>query len=772
MKDFRFELCWRAWLAMLLGLLATGYLSHSAKIDAELLAQHQFSIESDEVRLKILARLEAHKQVLLGGAALFNASHYVDRNEWKSYVSRLRLDDHFKGIQGLGLSLWIPSGQLDQHIAALRRQGYPEYTVCPAGQRTAYAPIVYIEPFEGRNLRAFGFDMYSEPVRRAAMERARDGNIAALSGKVILMQETEQDVQAGTLMYVPIYRKALPLQTIEQRRAALYGWVYSPFRMTDLLQEVLGEQKNLSTMHLQVFAGAVANADNQLFNNHRDQPHMLLPNMLERHMTFGGQQWTLLFENYGQYGLDYSKAWLQLIGGVLSSTLLFFLIAAYMGMRKALHSADVATAELRRSEENFRVLAKNESVLVWMSGLDKKCNSFNQVWLEFTGRTLEQELGNGWVAGDHPDDLQNCLSTYRSAFDARQEFTMEYRLRRHDGEYRWILDHGVPRFDAHGNFIGYIGSCLDITERKRIEEQLLLTQFAMDNAFVEIYWLDKEAHISYINKQACTTLGYTREELLQLSIPDLDPLVPIAQWNEHWEDLKRDQSQFFETQHRRKDGTVIPVEVSANYVKFGRQEFNVAFCRDISERKRTEEQIHTLAYFDALTKLPNRRMLNDRLAQAIAASRRSGHWGALLFIDLDNFKPLNDTCGHSMGDLLLIQVAERLIRCVRAVDTVARFGGDEFVVVMSELAQDKDKLKTQAGIVAEKIRAALAEPYVLKQKPNHVVSGTPIEHHCTSSIGITLFDGREDDQETILKRGDIAMYHAKAAGRNQLRFYE
>ncbi|MDH2915574.1 MAG: GGDEF domain-containing protein [Gallionella sp.] len=652
MKDFRLESCWRAWLALLVGLMATGYLCHSAKTDAELLAQQQFAAESDEIRLKILSLLEAHKQVLLGGAALFNASHYVDRDEWKNYVSLLRLDDHFKGIQGIGFSLWIPRDRLDRHIASIRQQGFPDYTVRPAGARAAYSPIVYLEPFDGRNLRAFGFDMYSESVRRAAMERARDENMAALSGKVTLMQETDRDVQAGTLMYVPIYLKSAPLQTIEQRRSALYGWVYSPFRMTDLLREILSDEKNLADMHIQVFAGAVADPDNQLFNSTGKPSHLMQPDMIERHLTFGGQEWTLLFEKYKRNSLDYSKAWWVLIGGMISSILLFFLIAAYMGMRKALRTADTATAELRRSEENFRVLAKNESVLVWMSGPDKKCYSFNQVWLEFTGRTLEQEMGDGWIEGVHPDDLPNCLSTYLSAFDAQREFTMEYRLRRHDGEYRWIIDHGVPRID-HGNFIGYIGSCIDITDRKR-----------------------------------------------------------------------------------------------------------------------TEEQIHTLAYFDALTKLPNRRMLNDRLSQAIATSRRSGHFGALLFIDLDNFKPLNDSCGHAVGDLLLIQVAERLTRCVRAVDTVARFGGDEFVVVMGELTDDKDKLKTQATIVSEKILAALAAPYVLKLNPNDKSSDTTIEHHCTSSIGVTLFTGREDDPETILRRGDMAMYQAKTAGRNQISFYE
>ena len=190
----------------------------------------------------------------------------------------------------------------------------------------------------------------------------------------------------------------------------------------------------------------------------------------------------------------------------------------------------------------------------------------------------------------------------------------------------------------------------------------------------------------------------------------------------------------------------------------------------ISERKQAEEQIRQLAFYDALTQLPNRRLLNDRLEQAMAASKRSGRYGALMFLDLDNFKPLNDTHGHDVGDLLLIEVARRITGCVREMDTCARFGGDEFVVILSELVTDKTESTTQARIVAEKIHAALAEPYRLKIQPEGKAE-TTVEHHCTSSIGIVLFVDHEASAEDILKWADMAMYQAKEAGRNLIRFY-
>ena len=191
---------------------------------------------------------------------------------------------------------------------------------------------------------------------------------------------------------------------------------------------------------------------------------------------------------------------------------------------------------------------------------------------------------------------------------------------------------------------------------------------------------------------------------------------------------------------------------------------------DISERIRDEEAIRKLAFYDALTHLPNRRLLDDRLDQAMATSKRSGKYAALMFIDLDNFKPLNDRYGHGMGDLLLVEVARRISTCMRETDTVARFGGDEFVVLLSELDADMAVSSTEASIVADKIRSTLAEPYQLKIHSKGKAE-TAAEHHCTSSIGVILFINHEVSREDILRCADMAMYQAKDQGRNRIRFF-
>ena len=226
----------------------------------------------------------------------------------------------------------------------------------------------------------------------------------------------------------------------------------------------------------------------------------------------------------------------------------------------------------------------------------------------------------------------------------------------------------------------------------------------------------------------------------------------------------------FQVQHRCKDGRLIWGEVMSKADRNAQGEIigYHGITREITERKRLEEQVRQLAFHDPLTHLANRRLMLEHLDQAMSASKRSHHHGALLFLDLDNFKSLNDTHGHSVGDLLLIEVAERLKACVREADTVARFGGDEFVVLLCELDTQPAEASEQAIAVAEKIRIRLSDLYVLQAAPSGPATGT-IEHQCTASIGVAIFRGRDESQSSVIDRADAAMYQAKKDGRNRIR---
>lgn len=283
---------------------------------------------------------------------------------------------------------------------------------------------------------------------------------------------------------------------------------------------------------------------------------------------------------------------------------------------------------------------------------------------------------------------------------------------------------------------------------------------------------DVNGVILRVNNAFTKITGYTAEE----AVGQLARLLKSGRHDANFyvtmlKSLRKTGSWQGEIWNLRKSGETYPARVTVTAVERGDGvvAYYVATLSDITLRKAAENEIKNLAFYDTLTQLPNRRMLMDRLSQATAASKRSGCYGALMFIDLDNFKPLNDKYGHAVGDILLIEAARRICSCVREVDTVARFGGDEFVVMLCDLDMNKTEAIVQAGIIAEKIRAILAEPYELAL-PQQGNANLAVKHNCTSSIGVALFAIQDTSLEDVIKWADMAMYKAKRDGRNLIRF--
>jgi diguanylate cyclase (GGDEF)-like protein/PAS domain S-box-containing protein len=344
--------------------------------------------------------------------------------------------------------------------------------------------------------------------------------------------------------------------------------------------------------------------------------------------------------------------------------------------------------------------------------------------------------------------------------------------------------------DAQNDIIGYLLIGTDNTARKQIEaeqklleeEQKQLSQRLRDHHFYTrslfesnidaLMATDPFGIIIDVNKQMEALTDCTRDELIGAPFKNYftDPERAEAGIKLVLSEKKLTN---YELTARARDGkeTVVSYNARTLYDRDRRLQGVFAAVRDITERKQAEQQILNLASHDALTQLPNRRLLDDRLGQTMANSQRSGRYSALMFLDLDNFKPVNDEHGHNVGDLLLIEAAHRISSCMRAVDTVARFGGDEFVVILSELDLNRSKSIAHATLVAEKLLVALSKPYTLKYEQKGK-GETTVEHHCTASIGVVLFQDHLPGKNNIIKWADTAMYEAKKAGRNSFRLYE
>jgi diguanylate cyclase (GGDEF)-like protein/PAS domain S-box-containing protein len=429
----------------------------------------------------------------------------------------------------------------------------------------------------------------------------------------------------------------------------------------------------------------------------------------------------------------------------------------------------------RTNAERFKLVARVTNDIIW----DWDVASDHIWWSEGAQAVFgypAHAFQNGfedWASRIDPHERARVVDGLFAAMHGGQEsWNAEFHLRRQDGSYACVLDQAVFLRDASGEVARMIGSMVDVTEQRRAEAarrdaearnqlQASLLDKAQDAIMVVTA---SDARITYWNRGAERLFGWTAEEAVGKTMAELLIVNKDEFARAHSAVLERDEWTG-ELAKRRKDGACLTCECRMTLVRddAGRPQSVLEFGTDISRRKQDEREIVNLAFFDPLTRLPNRRLLLDRLHHALATSKRDGHSGALLFLDLDNFKTLNDTLGHDKGDQLLQQVAARLTKQVpRASDTVARHGGDEFVILLEDLSLDPIDAAAQAERVSEKLLAAFEQPFQLDG----------YQYHTTPSIGVALFDKAISDVDELLKRADLAMYQAKAAGRNAVRFFD
>ena len=345
---------WGAWIVLLASLVLTFNAWYFARSEATKRAQARFDFRVKRIEMGINDRLQAYEFLLRGGSGLFAASEEVTREDWRTYVRALDINQYYPGIQGVGFAKRILPSEKAAHIAQIRGEGFPQYTIKPDTERPEYTSIIFLEPFDWRNQRAFGYDMFSEPTRKEAMIRARDTGRAALSGKVTLVQETDKDIQAGFLIYLAIYRKGEPRETREQRRKALIGYVYSPFRMNDFMKGILVEKEDL--VKLQIFDGDQPLKETLLYSsttteeplNHPEDRHFATNQSI---LEYAGHRWLLsfvpskYFEENIATGFTHFILWL----GIIVSLLLFGIVLSLNKSRSQAIALADTTLDLEKA---------------------------------------------------------------------------------------------------------------------------------------------------------------------------------------------------------------------------------------------------------------------------------------------------------------------------------------------------------------------------------------------------------------------------------------
>lgn len=631
-----------SWMVMALSVAATGMAWFVASDGVTDRARARFDETVQQAHSAIVGRMTNYEQILVGGQGLFAASRSVGRDAWRQYVRSLDLDQRFPGIQAMGFARVLPHREKAHYIERVRGNGFPDFTIFPSGDRDVYVAVIYPEPFVGRNRAAMGYDMYSEPVRREAIERARDTGQPTVSGPLKILGEPEDAPQHGFVYLVPVYANGQSHTTVAERQAALVGFTVGAFRVDDLMSGVLGSTAR--NIRFEIFDGETTARDRLLYGDE------LNGNALPYRPTFqktvsseiGGRTWTFAFSTWPSFdaGVYNYEPVIVLIGGLVVSLLLFGITWSLTTTReRALALAELMTDALRGAQAQFRAITDHANDAMVSADGQGVINMWNRSASNVFGYSQEDVLG-------HPLTML-LADRSRSA---------------HDKTLKWVADSGER---------GVVGQTVELVGR-------------------------------------------------------------------------------------RKDGSEFALDLSLSTWTQGEQRFYTGIMRDITERKRTTERLDYLATHDALTGLPNRTLFADRLEQALTRSAWNKRLVAVMFLDLDRFKPINDTLGHDAGDLLLKTVATRLTAAVRDGDTVARQGGDEFTIVLIDMAQTDD-----VALVAQKILNAMAQPFDLNGHQMFV----------TFSIGIACYPIDGTDSPTLLKHADTALYRAKERGRNNYQLY-
>jgi diguanylate cyclase (GGDEF)-like protein/PAS domain S-box-containing protein len=758
--------------AGLLGLLLTAaFVQQQADAVAQV-GQARFVQEARAFSDTLKQRIASHTEVVNGLRGLFTANPQLSRLDFERAASEIEVGQRYPGVRNLSFTRWVPvteKADFEERVRAdtsLSPEGFPGFAIHPPGERAEYFVAEYLWPMHG-NESLLGLDIGILPADLASMHYGRDSGHTVVSAPFDLLQEAAP--RAGIAIRVPVFDPTAG--SAEQR---FLGMVASSIRVHDLVRG-LGNMGFLNgiTVAIDDLGSVRTGGGDATVRPLLLQPSAPLPGAESygRELLVHDRRWRLTFHPTRSF-LSASESRLPVQAGLVGM-LMSLLLATTVGLLVRQRTLALARARLsddarHDSEERFRALFNQATMGV--AQLEAETGRFvrvNQRFADIVGYTRRELMALDFQAITHVDDVhddQTPLARLREG--ETPEFRREKRVMHKLGHSVWV-DVTLSQMwtpDQKGDH--HMAVMQDITSRKHMEENLRVNEHRMRSILqrlpVGLCLVHDDGRIGFRNQRYVEICGYTQED-----VPDIctwwtraypDPVERAAIRRKVSAASEQSVIPLEEYTILCADGKLKPVEISGIFVDDGR----LITMQDLSQRKAAEEEINSLAYYDPLTRLPNRRLLMDRLQQALATSARHHRSGALLMLDLDNFKTLNETRGHDRGDTLLQHVAHRLRSCVHEDDTVARLGGDEFVVVLEDLGESPEDAAARSEEVGQRILAVLREPYELDGD----------EHHSSISMGITVFSDMRETIDELLKRADLALYQAKNAGRDTLRYYD
>jgi len=593
-----------AWLIFAASLLMVFVVWYAIKFQNEHNAKLQFNLHANEIVSLIEQRLQHHEQILLGGAGLYDASSSVERQEWHDYIERLELKNRYPGILGVGFSEVIKPKDLKQHIERVRAEGFPDYIVKPPGDRKLYTAITYLEPFSGRNLAAFGYDMFSQATRAEAMTIAAERGETAISGKVKLVQETHGKIQAGFLMYVPVYSKNSPQTNPGQRWDALRGFVYSPYRVDDLMNGILGKRNPY--LDFLIFDGRKVDEKELMYasteqSTRSEKTHHTALYSAERQINAYHHTWTVSLKSRPQFELQFDSTlqWVVLSLGILISLLLFFIVWVLIFRReRALVLAQNMTVKIREneeslrlSEERFQLAVRGSNDGIWDWNLVSNEIYFAARYKALLGYS-EDEFPNEFSSFEeslHPEDRKRVMVSVNNHLDKAEPYDVTFRLKTKKGKWQWFRGRGEAVRNKKGVAVRMAGSISDISSQKEAEVKLEAiaqhSQTILDNIVDGIITTDRKGEIISFNNAAEIIFGYSEGSVIGKNMSML--LLETDNIQDLFSPKNSINAQELYAIHR--NGNEFTMELTVTSIRSGDRELMICVVRDITERKRVDK---------------------------------------------------------------------------------------------------------------------------------------------------------------------------------------